>query len=875
MAGLSAAQAAPTEPASAFARRVVKTFDFNERPQGNLEDLPMHWEKITSSGFPHYVNGGFDETVGCPGPSFKFQLNGGNLGYVFAKRLIPAYPGSDHKIIAQIRTRNLRWARGYLEAFYIDRYGKYLLDTVVHSVLIEPPKPSDPEWQTVSLELPYTNLDGRFIGLGVFLVQQDQLSDFYAAPVKSYRKDINATMWIDQITVLRLPKARLNLEHSSTLFDTGQEVVVGATVADPNTDDLSARIVLDDLAENRIERRDHPVAVLPPLETILRGQASSPGLINHRLGCLPPGPYRISLQVLSQSKVIIDKSIRIAVLNRDRPAASTTDFGLDLSSAQITQTKLLADFTGRLKPTWVILPIWRQDIPISHTSSDPSPADTMILEINHKGIPIVGAFLDVPEELASRTKILNPNIWDFFGGDPSWWQSELSIILSRHADRIDHWIFGRVSDGWSSPDPRIGRVLKQLRHEFGQFQGQFSLLAGWPALIDGPGEGTADGLLLTVPSELVPNAFEAFFRPWRPRAANLWMVLESLDPDQYQLQPAVVDFVQRFIQAKCSQAKLLAAKNLWAFSNPLAPGGCEPSPGYIAYANLIDRLSGLEYLSDIEISPDRYGKLFQSAERAVLVLTDPNPQPYRAAVSLGDTLRAYDMWGRTLPIKVGPAGWEVPYRPVVFIDGIESDLARFVASIKFDPAIIASKFGAHQVRLTFKNTFSQSVSGMVHLQGPPYWQFDPSGSRFALSMGKEFSLPAKLRYPSNESIGRKSIRLRIDLEARKPIQLNLIVPLRLGVSDLDMRVLWFLRGQELVVWQEVANNGAGWADLIGFTIAPDRPRMERQIRRLGPGQTATKEYSLGPWKEMLRKTIRVGFREVRGNRLANEVITLE
>jgi hypothetical protein len=51
--------------------------------------------------------------------------------------------------------------------------------------------------------------------------------------------------------------------------------------------------------------------------------------------------------------------------------------------------------------------------------------------------------------------------------------------------------------------------------------------------------------------------------------------------------------------------------------------------------------------------------------------------------------------------------------------------------------------------------------------------------------------------------------------------------------------------------------------------------MERQIRRLGPRQTATKEYSLGPWQQAMGQTIRVGFREVRGNRLANEMITLE
>jgi hypothetical protein len=133
----------------------------------------------------------------------------------------------------------------------------------------------------------------------------------------------------------------------------------------------------------------------------------------------------------------------------------------------------------------------------------------------------------------------------------------------------------------------------------------------------------------------------------------------------------------------------------------------------------------------------------------------------------------------------------------------------------------------------------------------------------------------KLRYPTNEPLGRKSIGVRFELEAQKPITLNLVLPLYLGSSEVQMKVLWFLRGKELIVWQEITNNTQGIIDLIAFTIAPNQPRLERQVNQLGPGQTATKEYSLGLWKDMFGQTIRVGYREIRGNRIGNEVIKLE
>jgi len=873
--GLSATTRPTTTTSAAFARRVVKIFDFDEKHLGNLEDLPMNWDKVTLSGFPHYVNGKIDDAVGNPKPSFKFQLNGGNIGYVFSERLIPAFPGSDHKILACVKTQNLRHARGYLQAFYMDRFGKLLPETIVYSALIAPADPGDPEWQTVTMELPYTNSEGRFIGIGIFLVQQDQLPRLFSSPVKSYRKDIDAALWVDQITVLRLPKARFGLVKNTTLYNSSEDMVIAAAVADSKIDDLSARIILDDLASGRARTIEHPVAVLPPLEAILRGQAPDPRLVTHNMGHLQPGLYKVSLQVLSDSEIIIDKNVKIAVLQPKKTVTEISDFGLDISELPIGQPRIIADFAEKLKPAWIVLPIWRKDLIVSRTSAEPSPADQMILAINHKGISIIGALMDVPEELVERTNIINPNIWDFFAGKSQWWLPELSIVLSRHADRIDHWVFGKPSDGWHAPDSRINGVLKNLKKEFTQFQGQFTLITSWPSLVANPKDTPGDGFFMQIPPELVPGSFKDYFKPWQQVRENLWVVLGGQDLNEYQLQPAMVDFVNRFIQAKCNRVRLMATRDLWTTSSPIAPGGYEPNAYFVAYSNLVDRLGGLDYLGKMQIDAERSGLLFCSSERAVLVLADGRKMDYQGIVCLGEQPRAYDLWGRELPIRTGLKGLEIPYRPIVFIDGIDSELAKFVAAIQFDPSTISSKFGTHQAKLLFKNTFSQGISGMVRMQGPAFWQFDPSGTRFALPAGKEFTLPTKIRYPGNESVGQKSINLKFELEARKPITLNLTLPLYLGACDLDMRVLWFLRGEELVVCQEVLNNGTTWTDLIAFMICPDKPRMERQIRRLGPGQTAVKEYSLGPWKQMFGKTIRVGFREVRGNRLVNEVITLE
>jgi hypothetical protein len=866
------------QSSAAITRRVIKTFNFDERPLGNLEDMPMNWTKITLSGFPHYVNGKLDDQQGSPAPSFLLQLDGGNLGYLYTAREIAAFPGSDHKIVAVYKTQDIHYARGYIQAYYMDRYGNPLEDTMTYSPLMGPDNPQEPEWRTISMELPYTNPNGRFIAIGVFLVQQDRLPEVFDSPLKSYRKDLTGKMWIDEITVLRLPKTQLKLKNDFPLYTSNDEITIRSSVADASTKDLSARIVLTDLGYNRSRTIDQPVSVLPPLEAILQGIASVPKMTEYNLGKLSPGYYNLALQVLSNKKIVLEKNIKIAVLDHIRNHNTGNDLGLDTSQDQFDSPDILSRWIETLSPGWVILPLWREDIPLPRGKVETSVCDKMIVDLNAKGIKILGSFMDVPKDLIGRTEILNPSIWDFLAGKRSWWDNEFAVILSRHADRIDHWIFGNTRDCWQAPDTRIKPDLTGIRDVFSQYQGEFSLVASWPAMVAAPAEPVSDGYFLKVPSALSSGSFDACFKPWRAHDTgknDIWVLLEGQDLELFDLNSSVVDFANRFIEAKRSGMNLLGTERLWERNSAITAGGYEPNAYYVAYANLIDRLSDLKYTGDILVDETRKGQIFQSSERTLLVLSNPIPSDYISNISLGTSLKAYDVWGRSVPVKNDGKSWQVPYRPILFIEGISSDLAKFLASVKFEPNFIGSKFGVQQVRLTLQNTFNQAVNGNLKINGPDYWQFDPSGAQFAFNADNRFSLPIKIRVPINESIGNKSLRIKFQIEARTPVTINMIVPLELGISNLQMRVFWLVKDNNLIVIQEIVNTGPAGTDLIAFTVAPDQPRIERQIPHLAPGQTSVKEYSLGPWESMIGKSIRVGFREVRGSRLANQIITIE
>ena len=853
-------------------------FDFDERPEGNLEPTPRFWRKIDEAGFPQYAIGSLDEEHGQPKPCFELRLNGGNLGYEFLERRIAAFPGSDHKISAYVKTEQLKYARGVLTAFYMDRFGKVLEQTRRYSQLIGPSQAGDPEWRHIEFELPFNDPEGRFIGLSIFLVQQDRIPSELAPAVKSYRKDIEARIYVDNLAVVRLPSCRLAMPEGRCVYHADEPVIVQGLVADPSGEDLEAKITITDLVTGSYTELPHTVRILPHLEQILQGKKEPPSLINHDLGCLKPGTYKIVMQVTSDKEVIVMRERQIAVVE---PVAAgkpllAGQFGIELCDTDRISAEKTIELVTQLGVSWGIVPIWRAGMNVAGDGPDQDAGDSPAILLNRAGVRVIGAYMGTPANLVASTGLLNPSIWDLFSSDRKGWESELSLVLSRHADRIDQWALGQTDDLWQMPDSRIGSVLKNLRAEFSQFQGQFELIANWPAMVDPPTDLGADGLIIHLPKELTSQSYEDFLQPWAQSRQRVWLVFPRPDLDRFELASSLVDFCRRVLYAKRFGFDRIGVGRLWQSDQSHGKSVVEPTPEFPVYANLVRRLSDRTYVGQVSLSDDVGGWLFSGKDGAVMVLLSDGSETISSKVVLGEKLVAYDMWGRQLPVKMAPPGWQLAYDRLAFVEGIDADLARFVSSVHFTPAKLDSRLGSHVSELTFSNVFGQGISGEVRFYGESNWMFDPPGGRFALPSGRAIVLPMKIRYPANAPVGGKLITVRFTLETRQTLTLDMLVPLEIDLSDLEMHTLWFLRGDTVVVSQEIRNVGKSWVDLRAFLVAPQQPRIERPIRQLGPGQTAVREYVLGSWQALHGQALRIGFSEVRGGgRMVNQIITLE
>src|SRR4051812_29956296 len=134
-------------------KRVLRTFDFEERRLGNDEDLPMHWAKVEGPGLPHYVNGRLSPDRAHSGQySFRFDLNGGSLVYRYDVGQIRVQPGAHYRVEGYVQTTPLPSARARITAYFADQDNQPMRSTIRHSELVIS-KPGDESWRKVAVEL--------------------------------------------------------------------------------------------------------------------------------------------------------------------------------------------------------------------------------------------------------------------------------------------------------------------------------------------------------------------------------------------------------------------------------------------------------------------------------------------------------------------------------------------------------------------------------------------------------------------------------------------------------------------------------------------------------------------------------------------------
>jgi len=855
-------------------RRTVKSFDFDERKSGNVEDVPMYWRRHLAEGFPHYLEGRFDHEVGHESPpSFYLGLNGGSLGYVYRGDDIPVHVPSDYLVSIWVRPYRLRHARVYATAFYCDRNGRMLPETERCSRHVGGADGTD-DWQHLTIEMPGGNEKARQLGIGLWVTQSPVWSGSVPGPDEVYRQDIRAGAWFDDIHVVRLPRVSLTTPEEANVFSHGQVPLLRAEVTDPDGNALRSNL--------EVSSADGRVILDTPVRATTRRPTTAEVI---RLGELPPGLYRARLSVWTDKLLLSEQHVSFVRLGPSLKSAEArnTGFGLVLGAEDAGHAGAVVRMVKLLGMPGVKLSL---DAAQRGESNGPrTDLETLgLLEgLWRAQTHVVGVFKDPPvgqdgpydHRCSTWGRFLQA-----FAREPEVWRPHLVGPFVRYGDFVQGWQLGADEDDRPAWDRPPGPPLEPLRKELARIAAPSVIVMPWPILYETSGNlPNADQLALHVPAGVRADQIPSYVRRFTPeRTAVPSVIIQPLESERYDRLRRLGDLAKRLVWSQTCGVETVYLPRPWRVAPAAGKGQIEPREDLIVFRTAAELLSGSRYIGGLYLDETIQCLLFDRQGDATAVLWDEWAPPGGRVAHpfLEPPAEQVDLWGQVTPVPRVDGHYRVRLTPTpVFLRGMKTWHLALQASFCMTPPTIESSYRLHERQVRFTNTYGKPINGLLRFEPPPGWEVRPSRIPFCLEPGQEFSARVTLQFGPSEVAGPKVLIARWTLEGSEAQELTARTPFRLGLEDLELDSVARWEHGKVVVHQRLSSRADRSLDIEGYVWLPGRPRLVHAYRDVKPGQTVQKRFVLDASHELLGKEVRVGLREVNGPRLLNQTVLVQ
>ena len=594
--------------------RVLRTFDFEERKLGNVEDLPMNWVKVEGKGLPHYVNGHLTNDLARSGHySFRLDLNGGGLVYRYPYGQIPVQTGAHYRIEGYVQTTVLPNAKARITAYLTDSDGHLLPKSVRHcapyAAVTEPS-----EWKRLSLELSADDPRAAYVVIELELLQPAQYAESALGSRALFAQDIRGSAWFDDVTVSQVPQVDMTTDRPGNIFRRDEPLRVQVTISDRFTEDLSGQLVVKD-AEGRTVYQRSGALDMSTAQQIGPGQKS----MSLSLPAFKAGWYEVSLVMSSGGKFLDSQSMGLILLP-DNGGKTSPDprFGIVATDLPFEGWNELPDLLPLLSAGRVKLALWSKDGDVQQLDGD--SFDRLLERLAYLGITPTACLTDLPPALS---KNLEGGSWpQLLKLDPSLWQPDLACLIARHANHLDRWQLGADGSDAFVTDPRMRKVYTAVYGEFAKLMHNPDLAMPWPAWYDLEGELPAT-VALSVPPSVLPNQLPLYMQDIRGHEGhNLSIRLELLDRDRYGRLAQIRDLGQRMVYALSGGATRIDLPLPFQVVKRGDSLLKQPRELFMVVRTLIGTLSGAAYKGKVPIAEGVEAFLFERNGQGILALWD-------------------------------------------------------------------------------------------------------------------------------------------------------------------------------------------------------------------------------------------------------------
>jgi hypothetical protein len=893
-AGPRAAAQDEPQPAGGYSDlyRRAKTFDFDERPLGNYEDTPMFWQRLEGPGLPRFSDARFDDAVGhAAAPSFRFDLAGENIGYEYAHPDLTISPESDYLIEGYVRTAGLEHAAAVLVCYLADQTGAAIpgSEHVTQPVRSPPDAEADgaSDWQPVEILLRGEYPAAHTLRLQLWVLQDYVVQDRDGAVDPIIHHEVDAQVWFDDISVIRMPRVRLTFSNPGSIVAPGARESFLVDIHNATLAPLHAALTVTDAAGTEHLQAGSDIAP----RTTDKFDVDLPPLV--------PGMYTARLELLSADALLTERVLRIAVLpplfarNLRYP-----DHGIDLGVWPRSDPTGAVELITRLGCGAV-----KVGLPMLRASAYEEEAEyawqiralarqLALHQIETTGVLLAPEFASGVAGGRSTYRMITrePN-WDDFIGP-------VFALLGGH---LTSWQLGTEPCELAAPDGWTAEAIRNVRTKLERFVAIPHLVvprsvldAAATAVLPGTAapEGST-GLTWDAGADEQPYAFSFWIpetiparaMPWQlafwfeasAAGANRWLSLGLEDDPRCAPATRLADMARRVVIASAINPERLYVPAPFEHTVGGGVSTWQPTDAYIPLRTLVHHLSGRRAIASMTLDPDAVCVLFGDERDYVLVAWtwEQRATPRTVDLYVGREARLVTLAGETLPLATHNDRAQVPLSEMpIILTNVDAPLVLLQRSFAISPAFIQLHNPEPRPVLMLQNHYPTELIGRIELTPPPTWDVTPTPIRLELAPGEtaretlQFTVPPR-HIASEQTLG-------VDLHVTQPrlIDVHFDVVLEIGLKEIVVTGSAWWEGNDLIVEQTLHNFSPRIVSFNGFCQALHRPRREGVFLDMPPGESVVRQYRFPAARDLAGSQVWIGISEIGGRRTLDQLVAV-
>jgi hypothetical protein len=834
-------------------RRVVHHFDFEERAEGNLEDLPRHWSALHSEGFPRFTRGSFDDAVGhASPPSFHIESMGRNVVFRYDGPEIRIQLQSEYRIDGFIRNKAFKAARVCMSAHFLNAERQPLLATSRRTPYIAQQR--EAEWTAFELHMPAAPAGAQFLGLSAWILQDATWNPDHTGRAISL-VDVGAEVWLDDISVYRLPRVDISTRSPGNIL-TQHEAALWVTLTDSLDSQLTADLTVMSADGASVMRRQLSNMDDPTVTERID------------LSGLGAGLFEARVEVVEQGRPIVSRSIRFL---QQPPSTGGVDrksrsFGLVLDPANRadlrTELALLAGHSARSLKVPVSPP--------ASSSDSEAPGHRVVeqyyQELARNQFSLTGVLtLGVARSTAHPAPEPNDSSETVPTIDDG--ETDSAHFVSSVANVFRWWQIG--TDGQSALEDldKIKATAKRLVTLLERYNNATPRIALPLTMQD-----DVNALLPAVQQAAltVNNASDLWHLRERIKTlkengvGEVSVFVPPLSTERFAREPRLAEWARRVLEARHAGADVVYIPQPWIVRRSEYASAVEPDEEYLLFKTISGLVGDAKPGPIVAVAEHVRCLAFREHPHSIVAMWDeaPSSEGRRVAIQLGPASRQVDLWGNATPLHRDEAGRSlvaISAMPVL-IDRVDNNAIDFSSSVSLEPAFVESgtELVDHEIVIDCSTALPESGEGTLF--PPPGIDVSPRSFSFSACAGEPVRIPVQVRYANNEPAGKKKFTAKVTL-SRPGYQFEIPLTVDVRMSDLEVSGRAIMEGNQLLLRHTIQNQSQHAVSFRGIAGVPGRQREYQPISNLQPGKTQTLEYRFPDASALMGRKVNLALRE--------------